>query len=160
LRPIKAGRRDIGHALCIKERRSEMVQSIMVPVDLAHKGQLGAAVAAAVQLAKADRAKLTLAGVTGSAPGEAARSPAEFARKLAEFAAEVSDQAGIPVASRPLVDVDVAADLGGLLIKAAEDTGVDLIVMASHVPGVMEHIFASNAGYVASHAKCSVYVVR
>ncbi len=137
-----------------------MVQSIMVPVDLAHKEQLAAAVAIAVQLAKADLAKLTLAGVTSSAPSEAAHNPAEYAEKLAAYAAEISDRAGIPVAAKPLVDVDVAADLGGLLIKAAGDMGADLIVMASHVPGFMEHIFASNAGYVASHAKCSVYVVR
>lgn len=54
----------------------------------------------------------------------------------------------------------MAADLGNVLIKAAEDLGVELIVMTSHVPGFIEHIFASNAGYVASHAKCSVYVVR
>lgn len=59
-----------------------------------------------------------------------------------------------------MIDNDVAVDLGNVLIKAAEDMGVDLIVMASHIPGLLEHIFASNAGYVASHAKCSVYVVR
>jgi hypothetical protein len=32
--------------------------------------------------------------------------------------------------------------------------------MASHVPGLPEHIFASNAGAVASHAGMSVFVVR
>jgi nucleotide-binding universal stress UspA family protein len=32
--------------------------------------------------------------------------------------------------------------------------------MTSHVPGVIEHVFSSNAGYVASHAKCSVVVLR
>ena len=37
---------------------------------------------------------------------------------------------------------------------------IDLIVMASHVPGVAEYVFASNAGYLASHADLSVLVVR
>lgn len=137
-----------------------MVQSIMVPVDLAHKGTLGKALTEAIKLARADGAGITLVGVTESAPSEAARSPAEFAEKFEVFAREVSAEAGFAVEAKPLVDVDVAADLGRVLISTAGEIGADLIVMASHVPGFLEHVFASNAGYVASHAKCSVYVVR
>jgi len=137
-----------------------MVNSIMVPVDLAHKDALDAAVSAAGHLAKPDQAKITLVGVTGSATTEAAHNPKEFREKLAAYAKEVSERLGCPVETRSLVDNDVAVDLGDVLIRASEDVGADLIVMASHVPGFIEHIFASNAGYVASHAKCSVYVVR
>lgn len=137
-----------------------MVESIMVPVDLAHKDALRAAVSEAADLAKANSAKLTLVGVTGSGPSEAAHNPKEFEEKLTAFSNEIADRVGISVGSKSLVDVDVAADLGEVLINAASDMGADLIVMASHVPGFMEHFFASNAGYVASHAKCSVYVVR
>jgi len=43
---------------------------------------------------------------------------------------------------------------------AAKEAGCDLVVMASHVPGFREHILSSNAGYVASHAPISVFVVR
>ena len=32
--------------------------------------------------------------------------------------------------------------------------------MASHVPGLPEHFFASNAGALASHAEVSVFVIR
>ena len=38
--------------------------------------------------------------------------------------------------------------------------GVDLVVMASHVPGFREYIFHSNAGFLASHTDLSVFVVR
>ena len=137
-----------------------MVASIMVPVDLAHKDALQSAVTEAGQIAKSSGARLTLVGVTGSAVTEVAHNPKEYEQKLTEYAEEVAKTTGLPVASQSLVDNDVAVDLGDVLIKASEDTGADLIVMASHVPGAMEHIFASNAGYVASHAKCSVYVVR
>ena len=137
-----------------------MVASIMVPVDLAHKDALQSAVAEAGQIAKSKGAKLTLVGVTGTAVTEVAHNPKEYEQKLTEYADEVAKTTGLPVESHSLVDNDVAVDLGEVLIKASEDAGADLIVMASHVPGVMEHIFASNAGYVASHAKCSVYVVR
>ncbi|WFE88169.1 universal stress protein [Roseibium porphyridii] len=138
-----------------------MAQSILIPVDLAHKDALSKAVSVAGDLAKlGDGAKLTLIGVTSSAVTEAAHNPVEFKKNLEAYAREVSQDIGHPVETRSMIDNDVAVDLGNVLIKAAEDMGVDLIVMASHIPGLLEHIFASNAGYVASHAKCSVYVVR
>jgi nucleotide-binding universal stress UspA family protein len=55
---------------------------------------------------------------------------------------------------------DPAVDLNETLIEQAEKRGDDLIVMASHIPGVAEHIFSSHAGYVAQHAPVSVMVVR
>lgn len=137
-----------------------MVQSILVPVELAHTKALEGAVLTAGKLAKSNDASMTLFGVTGSAPSDAARSPAEFEEKLSAYAKEVSSLVGHPIATRTLVDNDVSADLGHVLVSTAEEMGVDLIVMASHVPGFIEHIFSSNAGYVASHATCSVYVVR
>lgn len=137
-----------------------MVKSILVPIELAHTNALETAVMTAGNLAKLDNASLTLIGVTGSAPNDAAKNPHDFEEKLSAYATDVSSRLGIPVATRTLIDNDVSADLGNVLVKVAEDMGVDLIVMASHVPGFIEHIFSSNAGYVASHAKCSVYVVR
>lgn len=137
-----------------------MTKSILFPVDLAHTDQLDTALAALQAVATPDDAKVTLVGVTLSAPTEVAHNPSEFGEKLTAYGSVVADRIGRPVATHTLVDVDVSADLGRVLIKAAEDLGADLIVMASHVPGLMEHIISSNAGYVASHAKCSVYVVR
>lgn len=137
-----------------------MLKSILVPIELAHTQALESAVLTAGNLARSNNASLTLIGVTGSAPNEAAINPQEFEEKLSAYADDVASRLGISVATRALVDNDVPADLGNVLIREAEDMGVDLIVMASHVPGFIEHIFSSNAGYVASHAKCSVYVVR
>ena len=45
-------------------------------------------------------------------------------------------------------------------MTAAKNTNSDLIVMASHVSGLKDQIFSSNAGYVASRAQMSVYGVR
>ena len=137
-----------------------MTKSIMVPVDLAHKQALQKSIDIAGNLAKADKASLTLVGLTDSPPSEVAHNPKEYDEKLQEFAAEVSRNIGHPVSAQSIVDVDVPADLGVVLIKAAENMGADLIVMASHEPGILEYFLSSNAGYVASHAQCSVYVVR
>jgi len=137
-----------------------MPKSIMAPIDLAHTETLGGAVAEAAQLAKMSEATLTLVGVKGSAASEAAHNPAEFEEKLAAYAGEVAERFGLNVEHQMLMSHDVAVDLGPVLIDASAKMGADLIVMASHSPGLLEHVFASNAGYVASHAKCSVYVVR
>ena len=137
-----------------------MLKSIMLPVDLAHEDMLNKSLDAAVSLAKLNKANLTLVGVTSSAPTDVAHNPEEFGDKLKAFGNQVAERGNVSVKTLSLVDVDVTADLGSVLIKAAEDMGADLIVMASHIPSFMEHIFASNAGYVANHAKCSVYVVR
>ena len=63
---------------------------------------------------------------------------------------------------RPPVEIshDMAIDLDDVLMRTANEVGADLVVMASHVPGLAEYVFASRAGYLASHAKMSVLVVR
>jgi nucleotide-binding universal stress UspA family protein len=55
---------------------------------------------------------------------------------------------------------DPTADVDDALEQAAEEIGADLIVMASHVPNFADFIFASRAGYLASHSHLSVFVVR
>ncbi len=137
-----------------------MIKKIMVPVDLAHKDDLKNAISQAGQISKLNSATIHLVGVTSSAPTEIAKNPETYDEKLRAFAKEVADQTGCPVETLSLVDVDVSADLGHILVDKSDELKMDLIVMASHVPGLLEHIIASNAGYVASHAKCSVYVVR
>ena len=137
-----------------------MFRNIMVPVDLVHKEQLAKALDTATALAKSHGAELTLVSVTGSGLSEVARNEEEFASKLTAFASNLSDKSGIQIGTRAVHDNDVAADLGDVLIEIAATCGHDLIVMASHKPGLIEYIFASHAGYVASHAKCSVFVIR
>ncbi|MEM9060026.1 MAG: universal stress protein [Pseudomonadota bacterium] len=137
-----------------------MFAKIMLPVDLAHADGLGKSIEMATEIAKSHGASLTLVGVTGTGPGEVAATPEGYAQKLDGFANDLAGKSGISVAAKSIQDNDVAADLGGVLVDTAKDLDADLIVMASHVPGMLDHVFSSNAGYVASHATCSVAVVR
>lgn len=137
-----------------------MYKKIMVPVDLAHIERLEKAITTATDLARHYGIPICLAGVTAETPTEVAHSPGEYESKLSAFAAEQSDRHGLTIDSRAYPSHDPAVDLDSALIAAAEENAADLIVMASHVPGLPEHIFASNAGAVASHAKVSVFVVR
>ena len=131
-----------------------MFKKIMVPIDLEHLNGLSKALDCAADLARRHAASLCYVGVTMSGPTSVAHTPDEFAAKLKAFADSKGAQ------SRVYESHDPTADLDEVLLRAAEDLGADLVVMASHIPGALEHVFASNAGAVASHAKVSVFVIR
>jgi len=137
-----------------------MYQKIMVPVDLAHVERLGKALDTATDLAKHYGIPLCYVGVTVPMPTPVAHTPKEYAEKLARFGAEQAQKLGVEVETASYISHDPAVDLDEKLLQAVKDTNCDLIVMASHVPGLQEHFFSSNAGAVASHADISVFVIR
>ncbi|MDX1540154.1 MAG: universal stress protein [Geminicoccaceae bacterium] len=137
-----------------------MYSRIMVPVDLQHVERLEKALASAADLAKHYRAEICYVGVTASVAGPVAHDPEEYGRKLEQFGRAEARKRGVEGTTRAYTSHDPAADLDKVLMRAIEETRSDLVVMASHLPGLAEHIFASNAGYLASHAAVSVFVVR
>lgn len=137
-----------------------MFSTIMVPVDLRHTDKMKKAIKAAADVAKIYGSKAHLVGVTLSGPTEVAPTPEAFSERLSGFAAECSEQNGVSFQSHTEVSHDPTIDLDETLKRAAEHLGVDLVVMASHVPGWADYLFASNAGYLASHSDMSVFVVR
>jgi nucleotide-binding universal stress UspA family protein len=137
-----------------------MYTSILVPVDLEHRQGLEKAVSTAATLSKAYGIPMTLIGVTTNTPSAVAHTPQEFQQKMEAYAAEEGEKYGVEVKGLGVASHDPAVDLNETLIEQAEKRGDDLIVMASHIPGVAEHIFSSHAGYVAQHAPVSVMVVR
>lgn len=137
-----------------------MFKNIMVPVDLAHEDRLEKTMNTASDLGKHYGATVTVVGVTTSQPSSVAHNPKEFHEKLEAFAKKYSDALGVPIAAKSYVAHDPAIDLEDSLQKAEAETGCDLVVMGSHVPGFGEFIFSSNAGYLASHSEMSVFVVR
>ena len=132
----------------------------MVPVDLAHIEKLEKAITTATDLARHYGAPICFVGVTAETPTEVAHTPKEYAQKLGDFGVGLAAKHGLKVETAAYPSHDPAVDLDQALIAAAEENGADLIVMASHVPGLREHVFASNAGAVASHAGVSVFVIR
>jgi len=137
-----------------------MYKKIMVPVDLAHVGRLEKAITTATDLARHYGIPICFVGVTAETPTEVAHTPKEFGEKLRAFGSRQAAMHGLEVATAAYRSHDPAVDLDRTLIAAAKENGADLIVMASRVPGLQDHIFASNAGTVASHAGVSVFVIR
>ncbi len=137
-----------------------MYKTIMIPVDLEHADQLEKALATGADLAKHYHAALHAVGVTSAAPGVVAHNPSEYADKLEAFAAKQTARHGVDFKAKAMVSHDPAVDLDETLKRAATEIGADLVVMASHVPGFFDYVFASRAGYLASHSDLSVFVVR
>lgn len=53
-------------------------------------------------------------------------------------------------------------ELDDRLLEAIRDTGADLVVMASHPPGIGDklHIIHSNGANIVKHSNVSVFIVR
>ncbi len=137
-----------------------MYTTIAVPVDLAHVERLSKALRTAADLARHYGASLVYVGAVTETPGPVARSPAAYAAKLEAFAAEQAAAHGIAATGRMVVSLDMTVDLEPKLLAAIDEAGADLVVMASHVPGLREHLFSSHAGWLAAHASVSVFIVR
>lgn len=137
-----------------------MYEKIGIPVDLAHEEQLGKALETAATLAKSTGASLHLVSVTSRSPGPIAHNPEEFAEKLAAFAGVQSERLNAVFTPHVVVCNDPPAELDESLDAWFHEHGIDLVVIASHVPGYRDYVFSSNAGWLASHTDLSVLVVR
>ena len=138
-----------------------MYSRILVAVDLDQPGSWARALPSAAALARCFSAGLTLCSVVRDveAAVEAQWSAIGYREmldmtkvRLEELAAGAGDMA---------VDVEVGTGtICGGILDVARRVGADLIVLASHVPGVADHVWAGNAARVARRAECSVLVVR
>lgn len=138
-----------------------MYTRILVPVDLDNEDKLSKALDLAGETAKEHDAEVVYVDVVDAVPTTSARSERDRAAdRLATFASDQGKRHGVSARGTTTLRSDLHLNVGSDIVKAAKEAECDLIVMASHVPGFTDHIFSSNAGYVASHAPMSVYVVR
>lgn len=137
-----------------------MYKRIMVPVDLSHAEKLKHSLDTAADISKIYHAPVTYVGVTASTPGPLGHNPAEYEKKLAGFAAGQAEAHGIETQAVTIVSHDPAVDLDDALIRAVHDTQSDLVVMATHIPNVVDHVWPSNGGKLATHTDASVFLVR
>lgn len=137
-----------------------MYARIIVAVDLSELAQARALLANAVELLDAG-GEIRLVHVLEDVPGYLAASlPADLTeRRRAEAMVELRAMAD------PSLEVRIIPDLrhgaaSGQIIEAATDSGADLIMIASHKPGLRDYLIGSTAGRVIRHSGCSVLVKR
>lgn len=138
-----------------------MTSRILVPVDLDNLEKLDKAFEIAAKTAKDHDATVTYVGVIDPVPTASKRREGFEAQKQLDAFAEMQAQThGIRTDDHIALRGDLHLHVGREIIRAAENADCNLIVMASHVPGFKDHFLTSNAGYVATYAPMSVYVVR
>ena len=137
-----------------------MYGRIIVAVDLDHRGQSKALLAKARALLDAG-GEIRLLHALDSLPGFiSAELPAEIGeRQRAEAMVELRALIDPALPERVVPDLRHGAP-AGQIIAAATETGADLILLASHKPGLSDYFIGSTAARVVRHAPCSVLVSR
>jgi len=134
---------------------------ILVPVD--NSPFSFKALEKAIDMAKKELAELSVISVALEFQ-DVEEIPVSYAAKFndqavraVKKAAEIAQKSGLEVKTR----VEVGASPADNIVKYAEESGTDLIVMGHRgLTGLDRFLVGSVAGRVVAHAPCSVLVVR
>jgi universal stress protein F len=136
-----------------------MFKTILVPIDMAHVVEGKANIDIAAQHAAAG-AKIILLNVVEEIPPWAAAElptnliPESLSRAKAELGA-------VAKATGQTLEVEVRDGRSyKTILDVAKEKKVDLIIIASHRPGLQDYFLGSTAAKVVRHATCSVLVMR
>ncbi len=136
-----------------------MYKTIIVPIDIAN-AERGRSMIARARLLGGDGAKIILLSVLESIPGYIrAEMPSDIEGARLDQAKRELD--GYASAAGGNISAEVRSGKpASEIIHAAEVHGADLIIVASHNPGMQDYFLGSTAARVVRHAQCSVLVDR
>lgn len=135
-----------------------MYHNILVPISFDAERDISGPLKLAEILATPDAA-VTLLHVVEHIPNYAiSYMPPEYlAEARRAIQAELDDLAAKLPNARGVV---VEGHSGRTILDWAEEHKPDLIIMASHRPGMQDLLLGSTANHVVRHAACAVHVVR
>jgi len=136
-----------------------MFKTILLPVDLAHLDEGKKILDVALSL-MSENTEIILLYVIEDVPNWSdIRLPPDFKEKSMQ-SAHVALQS-IAATTEKEVKIEVRTGHAySTILKDAEAVNADLIILASHKPGLKEYFIGSNTSKVVSHANCSVLVLR
>ncbi|EKE75782.1 universal stress protein [Oceanibaculum indicum] len=136
-----------------------MYKNILVPIDLTQAEKGTAMLAVAAKLAD-QGAKITAITVVEDLPGYVrAELPTGLVEKNLKAAQE--EMAKLVKDSGVAASVQVSdGNPSREILDHASKIGADLIIVASHRPGMQDYFLGSTAARVVRHAACSVLVTR
>lgn len=136
-----------------------MYKNIVVAVDLSH-GEAGKALLARAAGLVDEGGVIRVLNVLEDVPAYiAAELPIDVHQRRT---AEAKVELGVLVKDS---GIDAVADVrqgaaASQILGYAEDTNADLIMIASHRPGLSDYFIGSTAARVVRHAQCSVLISR
>ncbi len=139
-----------------------MFKKILLPIDLAHVEEGSQLIETGRELADRNGADIVMVNVIHDIPDYIeAELPQGLRGKMKDRA---KSQLQALVAQNKLPDstkviVTVGSPSRKILETAAEEN-VDLIMIASHQPGLSDYLLGSTATKVVRHARCAVLVQR
>jgi len=134
-------------------------ESILIPVDLAHPEAASVMFDRARALLRPGGRLTVLHAVPDLAPHVTMEMPDDF---LPEALRKADDTLRALVADAGL-DADIRILTGQApraILDTADQVHADLIMIASHRPGLSDYLLGSTAARVVRHATCSVLVIR
>jgi len=136
-----------------------MYNTILVPIDMAHAAEGKANIDLATQHAAAG-ASIILLNVVEDIPNWAAvELPAGLLDQ--SIHSSLSELKAIAAATGMKMEVEVRTGHSyNTILEVAKEKNADLIIIASHRPGLQDYFLGSTAAKVVRHANCSVLVVR
>ncbi len=140
-----------------------MYNAIMLPIDLAHDSSWKRAIPVARQLAETFGAKLHAITVVQDIRNAVVSQyfPKDYEETLARDAAEkLSALIAAELSGMEVTEHVAIGQVYREIVRAAEENGCDLIVMASHRPELADLLIGPNADHVARHTAASVMIVR
>lgn len=136
-----------------------MYSKILVPIDLSDVGHGKEILAIAGKLLEPGGSIIVL-NVVEDIPGYvAAELPASMVEDLATNARKSLEEATYGSADNVKLEVRRGSPASAI-VAAAEQMEIDLIIIASHSPGLADYFLGSTASRVVRHAKCPVLVDR
>ena len=132
-------------------------KTVVCPVDFSAASDV--ALDLASKLARENGAKMYIVHVLENAALMSSGMMAGMPPETREMRNRLN--ATLPTATEVQFEHDVlTGDPAEKIVEFAQEKGADLIVMASHIPGFLDYVFSSKAGYLALHSNLSVFIVR
>jgi universal stress protein F len=136
-----------------------MYNTILVPIDIAHLDKGKAMIDVAIAHASKG-AQIIILNVVEEIPTWAA---AEIPEGIIDKSRQTSVDEMNAIAKESGIEMDVEVRMGHsykTILDVAKEKSADMIIVASHRPGLQDYFLGSTAAKVVRHAKCSVLVVR
>jgi len=135
-----------------------MYKNIIVPVALDHGHDPAEALAIAKSL-RSEGGKITLISVIEPIAGYVATyiPEGQLEKNRQEIMGNLEADAGDDASIKTRV---IMGHPGSAIVDHAKENDVDLIVIASHKPGLQDFFLGSTAARVVRYSKCAVHVLR